>query len=480
MRGVCCGPCAQSSAARRSAATFSGAELKPLTGLVGTDIVKFFRRSSAPASLVLGLMAAALCVLLPRLALAGPEGADAFTRALEKGPLYAALAAFAGGFVVSLTPCVYPMVAVTVSVFGAAQAKSRWQGAALSASFVLGIIAMLVPLGVIAGQSGQIFGSVLQSRWVVLGIAALFLVLASAMFGAFEMALPSAITNRLATMGGIGFKGAFLLGTACGLIATPCTGPVLTGILTFIAKTRSSALGAGAMTAFGLGLGVPFFAVGAFAVQLPKSGAWMVHVKSVLGIVLVVVALHFASTVFPVLTLPARASLPFFLGIGAAIVVGVLLGAVHRQFVEPGAAIKVMKGLGVVLLGGGLFLGLEAALKPADVVTWEHQLEVARGRAQRENRPMLVDFGAAWCAACKELDKVTFSSPLVAPELARFVNVKVDATNTDDPLVESALASFKVVGLPTVVLFDSKGKEAARYNDFIPPERFLPAIRAVE
>src|SRR4051812_22430406 len=372
------------------------------------------------------------------------------------------------------------MVAVTVSVFGAAQAKSRWQGAALSASFVLGIIAMLVPLGVVAGQSGQIFGSVLQSRWVVLGIALLFLVLASAMFGAFEMALPSAITNRLATMGGIGFKGAFLLGTACGLIATPCTGPVLTGILTFIAKTRSSALGAAAMSAFGLGLGVPFFAVGAFAVQLPKSGAWMVHVKSILGIVLVVVALHFASTVFPALTAPARASLPFFLGVAAAVVVGALFGAVHRQFAEPGAGIKVMKGLGVALLAGGLFFGLEAAIKPPDVVTWEHQLEAARGRAQRENKPMLVDFGAAWCAACKELDKVTFSSPLVAPELARFVNVKVDATNTDDPRVESALASFKVVGLPTVVLFDSKGKEAARYNDFISPERFLPAIRAVE
>lgn len=454
--------------------------MKLFTGFVDTDIVKHFRRSSALPSLVLGLTLFVLGVLLPRLALAAPAGSDAFTQALEKGPLYAALAAFAGGFVVSLTPCVYPMVAVTVSVFGAAQAKSRWQGAALSASFVLGIIAMLVPLGVIAGQSGQIFGSVLQSRWVVLGIALLFLVLASAMFGAFEMALPSALTNRLATMGGIGFKGAFLLGTACGLIATPCTGPVLTGILTFIAKTRSSAMGAAAMSAFGLGLGVPFFAVGAFAVQLPKSGAWMVHVKSILGIVLVVVALHFASTVFPALTTPARASLPFFLGASAAVVLGLMFGAVHRQFAEPGGGIKVMKGLGVVLLSGGLFLGLEAAIKPPDVVTWEHQLEAARGRAQRENKPMLVDFGAAWCAACKELDKVTFSSPLVAPELARFVNVKVDATNTDDPLVESALASFKVVGLPTVVLFDSHGKEAGRYNDFIPPERFLPAIRAVE
>ena len=458
----------------------NAADLKLLAGFVGTDIVKLFRRSSANASLVLGLSVALLGVLLPRLALAAPEGADAFTRALEKGPLYAALAAFAGGFVVSLTPCVYPMVAVTVSVFGAAQAKSRWQGAALSASFVLGIIAMLVPLGVIAGQSGQIFGSVLQSRWVVLGIALLFLVLASAMFGAFEMALPSAITNRLATMGGFGFKGAFLLGAACGLIATPCTGPVLTGILTFIAKTRSSALGAAAMSAFGLGLGVPFFAVGAFAVQLPKSGAWMVHVKSVLGIALVAVALHFASTTFPELTQPARPSLPFFLGVAAAIIVGALLGAVHRQFAEPGPGIKLMKGLGVALMSGGLFFGFEAAIKPPDVVAWEHQLEAARGRAQRESRPMLVDFGAAWCAACKELDKVTFSSPLVAPEMARFVNVKVDATNTDDPKVEAALASFKVVGLPTVVLFDSHGKEAARYNDFIPPERFLPAIRAIE
>ncbi len=437
------------------------------------------RRTSANKSLALGLAVAALGLLLPRLALAAPEASDAFTRALEKGPLYAALAAFAGGFVVSLTPCVYPMVAVTVSVFGAAQAKSRWQGAALSAAFVAGIIGMLVPLGVIAGQSGAIFGSVLQSRWVVLGIAALFLVLASAMFGAFEMTLPAAITNRLAMVGGFGYKGAFLLGAACGLIATPCTGPVLTGILTFIAKTRSSGLGAAAMTAFGLGLGVPFFAVGAFAVQLPKSGAWMVHIKSILGIALVGFALHFISTVFPELAF-FRASGPFFASVAVVVVVGLTLGAVHREFGEPGPGVKIAKGLGIALVAGGLFLSVEAALKPADVVTWEHQLETARGRAQRENRPMLVDFGAAWCAACKELDKVTFSSPLVAPEMARFVNVRVDATNQDDPAVEAALASFKVRGLPTVVLFDSHGKEAARYNDFIPPERFLPAIKAVE
>ena len=234
------------------------------------------------------------------------------------------------------------------------------------------------------------------------------------------------------------------------------------------------------MTAFGLGLGVPFFLVGAFAIQLPKSGQWMVHVKSVLGIGLVAFALHFLSTVFPVLTKFAGSTWLFYLIMAGLVVLGALLGAVHREFAEPGMGVKVAKGLGIVLVSGGLFFGIEGAIKPADVVTWEHHLEAARGRAQRENRPMLVDFGAAWCAACKELDKVTFSSPLVAPEMARFVNVKVDATNSDDPNVEAALASFKVRGLPTVVLFDSHGKEAARYNDFVPPERFLPAIRAIE
>jgi thiol:disulfide interchange protein DsbD len=428
----------------------------------------------------LTLCALLLCLLLPERAFAAPEVGDAFTRALGRGPLYAGLAAFAGGFLASLTPCVYPMVAVTVSVFGAAQAKSRFQGALLSLSFVFGIIAMFVPLGVIAGQSGMIFGSVLQNRWLVLGMAALFLALASAMFGAFEFALPARLINRLAELGGIGYKGAFLLGAACGLIATPCTGPVLTGILAFIAKTRSSALGASAMIAFGLGLGVPFFAVGTFAVQLPKSGAWMVHVKSVLGIVLTVVALHYASTVLPVLLLPARASLLFFLAMLTLIAVGVLLGAVHREFSEPGPAVKVAKGLGIALCSAGLFLSIESALKPNVVVSWEHQLEAARGRAQRESRPLLVDFGAAWCVACKELDKVTFSAPDVASEMAHFVNVKVDATNDDDPKIEATLASYKVRGLPTVVIFDSHGKEAARFNDFVPPERFLPAIKAIE
>ncbi|HEV8550033.1 MAG TPA: cytochrome c biogenesis protein CcdA [Polyangiaceae bacterium] len=407
--------------------------------------------------------------------------ADAFTEALSRGPLYAALAALAGGFVVSLTPCVYPMVAVTVSVFGARQAKSRWEGAALSAAFVLGIVAMFVPLGVAAGLSGSIFGAVLQNRWVVVAMALLFLVLAASLFGAFELALPGALTNRLATFGGIGYKGAFALGLACGLIASPCTGPVLTGILAWIAKTKSAGLGALAMGAFALGLGVPFFVVGTFAVQLPKSGRWMVHVKSLLGIVLIVVAFYFLSSVFPALSGVVRPGRALWIGASVAVLVGLLLGAVHREFSDPVVGVKVAKGTGIALVSAGLFGLVLGFAKPAEALAWQNgNVDTARARALRESRPMIVDFTAGWCGACKELDKLTFSAPPVGAELGRFVAVRVDATNDEDPAVGAALKRFGVRGLPTVVIFDSRGNEALRYTDFVAADSFLSGIRAVD
>jgi thiol:disulfide interchange protein DsbD len=149
------------------------------------------------------------------------------------------------------------MIAITVSIFGARQSRSRLHAMGLSTAFVLGIAAMFTPLGVAAGYSGSLFGSVLSNPWVLAFIAVVFLALAASMFGAFEFVLPSWMTNRLATLGGIGYGGAFLIGLVSGLIAAPCTGPVLTGILLWIGKTKSATLGAGALFAFSLGLGLP-------------------------------------------------------------------------------------------------------------------------------------------------------------------------------------------------------------------------------
>jgi thiol:disulfide interchange protein DsbD len=423
--------------------------------------------------------AVALAVLtLTGAASAAP--ADQFAQALARGPLYAGLAAFASGLLVSLTPCVYPMVAITVSVFGARQASSRVEGALLSAAFVAGIIAMFVPLGVAAGLTGSLAGAVLQSPWVVSAISAVFLAMAAAMFGAFELDIPSSLKNRLAQVGGSGYLGAFALGLACGPIAAPCTGPFLTGILAWIARTQSAGLGAAAMAAFALGLGVPFFVVGAFAVQLPKSGKWMMHVKSTLGLILVVVALYFLNNAFGIFAHIARPSSTFLAATGTVAALGLAFGAIHKSF-EGELADKVRKGVGVFMTSTGGALFIVGATMPARSLVWEHiPAKAAQEQALGARRPLIVDFGAAWCGACKELDKLTFSKETVQHEAGRFMAVKVDATNDEDPSVEAAMSSFDVKGLPTVLVFDSKGKEALRYTDFVDADQLLAALKKVD
>jgi thiol:disulfide interchange protein DsbD len=288
---------------------------------------------------VLGVVA-----LAPRMAFAldeaggaGGSASGVFADALARGPVFAIFAAFVGGLLVSLTPCVYPMIAITVSVFGANQAKSRREAAGLSSVFVLGIAVMFTALGVGAALSGAIFGRFLSNPYVVGGLAIVFLGMAASMFGAFEMALPSSLTNRLATVGGIGIRGAFVLGLVSALVAAPCTGPVLTGILVWIATSHRLVLGTGVMFSFALGLGAPFFLVGTFAVSLPKSGSWMLGVKWLFGVVLSVVALYFLRNVVGALQHVARPT-PAFASVSAALLgVAVVLAWMHVASERKGA-----------------------------------------------------------------------------------------------------------------------------------------------
>ncbi len=425
-------------------------------------------------------LALILCSLLLASSALGSQSDDAFTRALSHGPLAAALAAFIGGLLVSLTPCVYPMVAVTVSVFGAKKAASRWQGLLLSSAFVFGIMVMFVALGLLAAATGNVFGSALQNTWVVLGISLLFVVMAVSMFGAFELALPSGLLNRLATVGGMGLRGAFLLGLVSGIVASPCTGPVLTGILAWIATTRDFLLGTLLMSAFALGLGVPFFVVGAFAVQLPKSGRWMMTVKYVLGVVLLIVALYFAGSKIALLPrLVPYGAVGWWMASGA-MVLGVVLSFVQRRVtserIKP--MLLVLSVVASTLCGYGIVTKLTRA---EGTLTWEHQnFALHKQRAVREQLPMLVDFTANWCTACKELDRETFAQVDVRAEAGRFLAVKVDASVDDDPEVLATMKTLSVKGLPTVILFDSQGRELRRFTDFVRADVMLAALRDVK
>ena len=423
------------------------------------------------------------------------DASDRFTAALEQGPVYAALAALIGGLLTSLTPCVYPMIAVTVSVFGARQAKSRSQAMLLSTVFVLGIAAMFTPMGLVAGLTGSLFGSALSNRWVVAGIAIVFLAMSGSMFGLFEFMLPSKLTNKLATMGGIGYGGAFVLGLISGVVAAPCTGPVLTGILLWIGKTQSPLLGAGALFAFSMGLGVPFWLVGTFAIQLPKSGKWMIAIKSFFGIIMAVAALYFLKNAFPQLTraLPTTTIVPV-VALAVALL-GIALGAIHLNFDE-GRIRSIRKAVGLALSIAGFVVTVTwlempkddhasadgtalAAESPAKAIEWKHDEREALAAAKAENKPLMIDFTADWCGACKKLARETFTEKSVRHELDRYVLLKLDATNDDDPAVIDVQKRYKVVGLPTVILIGTDGKEAKRFTDFVPPKEFLPALKDV-
>ena len=413
------------------------------------------------------------------------EGApDAFAAALARGPAFAAGAAFLGGLLVSLTPCVYPMIAITVSVFGANEAKSRIQAAGLSSVFVLGIAVMFTALGVGAALSGAIFGKFLSNPYVVGVIAVVFLSMAASMFGAFELALPSSLNNRIASVGGIGFGGAFVLGLVSALVAAPCTGPVLTGILLWIAASHQVLLGTGVMFSFALGLGLPFFLVGTFAVSLPKGGSWMLAVKWFFGVVLAIVALYFLRNVIPALQHVARPG-SLFAAVSAALVAGSLVlayvhvGAEKRNAKHPTWSKPAkLTSIPMAIVGG--FLLVAWIQLPKAQLQWIGSEADGSRLAQAEHRPLIVDFGAEWCGACKELASHTFADDKVRDEAGRFVAVRVDATDEDDPQVNAVKGKYRVVGLPTVVVFDSQGKERARFNEFVPPDRFLAAIRAVD
>ncbi|MFO0678295.1 MAG: cytochrome c biogenesis protein CcdA [Polyangiaceae bacterium] len=421
----------------------------------------------------------------PAAAAAAGSNSDAFANALKGGLLPAYALAFVSGLGLCLTPCVYPMIAITVSVFGgAAESRSKAKGAALSATFVLGMALLFTVLGVSFAMSGAVFGSFLANKFVVGAITLLFIVLASSMFGAFEMALPASLNNRLASVGGIGFGGAFVLGLVSALVAAPCTGPFMTGLLLWLSTTRDAVLGGSVMFVFALGLGLPFFLVGAFAVKLPKSGAWMLGVKWIFGVALAVFALRFLAPIVPALMKKIVSSSTTYLVAAIAVsIVGFVLASVHVAAERKKSPIahlsKPMKLASIPFAVLGMFAVVSFIQLPKGELRWIDSEAQGAQMANSEKRPMIVDFGAEWCAACKELATHTFADSKVREEASRFVAVKIDATDDEDERINTVKSKYKVVGLPTVVVLDSDGHEKVRFNEFVPPERFLEAIRSV-
>jgi thioredoxin:protein disulfide reductase len=426
----------------------------------------------------------------------GPSGSEAggpakrdlagrVAEALERGSLAAFLLVFFGGLLTSFTPCVYPMIPITMAVIGARSSGKKLGGFVLSLFYVLGIAVTFSALGVIAAKTGSLFGTFMNHPVVTVLIALIFLGMGLSMLGAFVMQMPPALASKLRGKKRGGFLGIFLTGLVSGLIVSPCISPLLVVILAWVAKKGSLLLGAGLLFSFALGLGVLFVVIGTFSgalKALPKSGRWMEIIERGFGILLVTLALVFV-----------RPVIGHFLYVCAwsayLIVFGTFLGAFSALDKEARGADKIRKAAAVflVLLGGILLWSAvqarAAGVSPGSVaaressVSWITSEEEAFTEAKSTGVPLLIDFAADWCAACRELDGKTWPDPAVIDAVGRFVPLRLDMTKTTEA-VRAAQKKYGIVGMPTVLVVDPSGKELGRFTGFKGPEETAEFLEA--
>ena len=369
---------------------------------------------------------------------------------------------FLGGLALNLTPCVFPLIPITLGFFAMQSDGRRSRRLGLSIMYVLGIVITYSTLGVLAALGGKLFGAWLQLPAVLIGFALLMLVLASSMFGAFEITVPQFIANR--SGGRAGLAGALTMGLLIGIVAAPCVGPVVISLIGLVANLGDPLIGGLMFAALAFGLGFPYLVL---LNALPKPGEWMVTVKKAMGFVLIAMAIYFLR--------PLIGDAAFQYGVAACL----LIGALFLFFARAQGARAMRLGLAILLLIGGVWFAIPKKHGPE--LRWDKYDAKAFAAARAANKPVVIDFYADWCLPCKELDEKTFTDPAVAAELNRFVRVKADLTAADDPTTKQLTKQYAILGVPTLVFLDANGQEisALRVTGFEPPAKFLTRLKQV-
>ena len=396
---------------------------------------------------------------------------DSIANSLKNGNLLLVLATFFGfGLLLSLTPCVFPMIPILSSIIvGASKSEvmSAKKGFFLSFIYVLSMSVAYTIAGIVAGIFGANLQVALQNPYVLVVFALIFVALAFSMFGYFEIKLPQSIQTKLnKTTDGKekqGIIGVAIMGFLSALIVGPCVAPPLAGALVYIGQTGDAVLGGMALFVMSLGMGVPLLLIGLGAGRfMPKPGGWMESITKIFGIIMLGVAIWLLDRVLSPSIIMSLWALLF-------LATAIYLKTQSNMFAELASSILFI--LGVVLLVG-LISGSTNPLKPLEKLTGSaniikedklvfhkikniSELEFA---IKNSNKPVMLDFWASWCVACKELEEITFKDEEVMKKLQNFTLLTADVTLNNDE--DKALQKmFGVVGPPALIFWNKDKKE---------------------
>ena len=380
---------------------------------------------------------------------------------------YLCIFLFLGGFLLNLTPCVYPLMGITISLFGAHQSTSkRWLNGFI---YVVGIIISFSLLGAFSSLSGALFGALLQSSVIRLSITIVFIVLASSYFGLFDINLPQFLSSRITSWNqkASGILAHFVAGFFAGIIAAPCVGPFLLALIVHTANEADFWKGIWMFAIVGFGLGMPYLVFSILSkrfLKIPKSGHWMVSVKKIFGFVLLMVAVYYMKGFIPNIL-----QMILFTVIFVALTIYLIL------VIKPANLIwKIVKWL--LVLGLSLFIFDSSfqilrghsfyQTKPVYSLEWNNMSSDALTQAQKNNQPILIYFKSdIWCAACQKLKKQTFSKNQVREKLQEFNLLQVDVDK--HPNADSLQKAYQIYGVPTIILIDHYGKQVGNLVGFL-------------
>ena len=390
---------------------------------------------------------------------------------LENSGLFLSLIfVFLAGLALNLTPCVYPLIPITIGYFGGQSEGKTSRLVMLGLLYMLGMALTYSLVGVVTALSGAVFGSLLQNPIVIIVIALLFVALALSQFGVYEFKLPDSWVMKAGGAKGGAF-GAFFMGLTMGIVAAPCIGPFVLGLVTYVAAKADPLYGFLMFFVLALGLGFPYLLLAIFSGKiksLPRAGLWMEGVKHIFGFLLIGMAFYFLDPILPKAI--QGYALPVF-GIIAAII---LLFVDKTANDAKGFRIfKIVFSLIVLAISIYALIPsekLEPEWKKFSIENYEASLD--------NNERMVVDFYADWCIPCKELDALTFSDNRVLKQFERFTIYKVDMTKNNE-INESLRKRFNVIGMPTVLIIDSKGNEIKRLTGFVNADEFLSMVKDV-